>query len=386
MALSTLVEIKQGSSIDPNIKMVRCLLCKAPVLYFKTQSGQSLQDMQQSKQMPAAYTTVYLTKETKDPQAVEESQKMAEYSEPFGVVLLSAYVGETRGYMAHVPRELQQRVSRYMQQQETSRDERVREYIRAQDAELERVRQQTREQSSIVAEIINKVHPQTAATAEVRKSSGGSSGLAAMLRGGANNNISASSNMSGSYNPSASYNSNAGMNPFARGSAVGARPADSLSDNEFELDDHDFSAIGVAERASGLGLNLSRGVGSRQSDDYSDAERDEGAFGDFDGSRAPRATGRNTGNLSHMMAGSMPIQIPLYGSSLTGDPSLNRRAYHQRADELEMNRRREQLLRGMPKTFVPPHELGRMHENDSEMLVGSKPRDSYGMSRRQAPG
>ncbi|KAJ1762286.1 hypothetical protein LPJ54_005883, partial [Coemansia sp. RSA 1824] len=173
-ALSTLVEIKQGSSIDPNIKMVRCLLCKAPVLYFKTQSGQSLQGMQQSKQMPAAYTTVYLTNETKDPQAVEESQKMVEYSEPFGAVLLSAYVGEARGRMAHVPRELQQRVSRYMQQQETLRDERVREYIRAQDAELERVRQQTREQSSIVAEIINKVHPQTAATAEVRKSSGGS--------------------------------------------------------------------------------------------------------------------------------------------------------------------------------------------------------------------
>ncbi|KAJ2357808.1 hypothetical protein GGF43_001233 [Coemansia sp. RSA 2618] len=302
---------------------------------------------------------------------------MAEYSEPFGVLLLSSFVGDARGRAgAHIPRELQQRVSGYMQRLESAREERVREFIHAQDAELERARQQTQAQSAIVAEIVSKVNPQPAAPAAPSQRGGGSSGLAAMLRGGAGSNT------------------GAGGNPFARGGgrpAAAATPtADSLSDGEFELDDAEFSAIGVAGRLPGLGLGrrLSQGTGSRQSDDYSDTERNEGAFGDFDSERVPRASGRGgASNLSHMMAGSMPIQIPMYGSSLTGDPSLNRREYQRRADELEMSRRREQMLRGMPKTFVPPHQLmDSIHETDSEMLIGSKPRDSYGMSRRQAPG
>ncbi|KAJ2738048.1 hypothetical protein H4R23_001420 [Coemansia sp. Cherry 401B] len=390
----TLVEIKPGSSIDPNINVVRCLLCKAQVLYFKNASAQAstaslLPPTPQQKQLPSAHAVVYLAKDTKDPQAVEESEKMAEYSEPFGVLLLDSVVGAVRPRAgAHIPRELQQKVSGHMQQRESQRDERVRSYIRAQDEELERERQRTREQCSIVAEIISQVHPQqTAAPASgARKSGGGVSGLAAMLRGGTG----------GGNSNSVSETSS---NPFARGvgsytgsaGRLHAGAPGSVSDDDFDLDDQDFSAIGVqpGQRMGGLGQQLGRKASGRQSDENSDAERDEGAFGNFDSAaaRAGVQTQRAGGNLSQMLAGSMPIQIPMYGSSLTGELSMSRREYHQRADEMEMNRRREQMLRGMPKTFVPPHQLmDSIHENDTDMVIGSKPRDSYGMSRRQAPG
>ncbi|KAJ2435544.1 hypothetical protein GGF42_009034, partial [Coemansia sp. RSA 2424] len=129
---------------------------------------------------------------------------------------------------------------------------------------------------------------------------------------------------------------------------------------------------------------------------------EEPAFGNFDG--APqRQSARNMstrqdereaaeasgGNLSQMMSGSMPRQIPPYGSSsLAGIHSLNRRENQQRADEKEMNRRRSQMVRGLPKTFVPPHQLmDRIHESGTtDLLIGSKPRDSHAIGRRHAPG
>ncbi|KAJ2431125.1 hypothetical protein GGF41_000688 [Coemansia sp. RSA 2531] len=89
------------------------------------------------------------------------------------------------------------------------------------------------------------------------------------------------------------------------------------------------------------------------------------------------------------MSGSMPRQIPLYGSSsLAGAHTLNRREYQQRVDEIEMQRRRQQMVRELPKTFVPPHQLmDRIHESGAtELLIGSKPRDSHAIGRRHAPG
>ncbi|KAJ2795175.1 hypothetical protein H4S07_006554, partial [Coemansia furcata] len=80
----------------------------------------------------------------------------------------------------------------------------------------------------------------------------------------------------------------------------------------------------------------------------------------------------------------MPRQIPAYGSSsFAGSHTLNRRESQQRADEIEMNRRRDQMVRALPKTFVPPHQLmDRIHESGSaDMLIGSKPRDSHAIGR-----
>ncbi|KAJ2392939.1 hypothetical protein GGI23_005119 [Coemansia sp. RSA 2559] len=133
-------------------------------------------------------------------------------------------------------------------------------------------------------------------------------------------------------------------------------------------------------------------------------ENEEHEFGDFnddDGSGAPggravrdspslavpsmhhqQGLPSGNSNLGQMLAGSMPIQIPRFGSSsmAAGGYSMSRQEYQQRADEMDMSRRREQILRGLPKTFVPPHELmNQLHDNDVDLLlVGSKPRDSYG--------
>ncbi|KAJ2449722.1 hypothetical protein EV183_004735 [Coemansia sp. RSA 2336] len=388
VALSWLVEVKGGSSIDPNINSVRCLLCKAPLLYFRNESQPAalgaLRLQQQQKALPEADSTVYISKEAKDEQAMLESEKAEEYSEAFGVVLLSSVVDQVRVRSnVHIPRELQQKVTGYMQKLEAERDERVREFIRAQDEKLERMRQRTKEQSKVVAEIVDKLHPQQQAPVSpgMHKGVAGTSGLAAMLRG--STGVEA-----------------AGSNPLARGSSyTGAQrlhgPAHSFSDDELDLeDDTTFSAMGaIPPRSSqrGLGQHLGQRTNSGRSQLSDALEREENAFGDFSSEQTGAPGGvtmqRPGGNLSQMLAGSMPIQIPAFGSSLTNDLSLSRREYRQRADEIEMSRRREQMLRGMPKTFVPPHQLmSQIDDDSSEMIVGSKPRDLYGMPRRHAPG
>ncbi|KAJ2849938.1 hypothetical protein IWW36_002287 [Coemansia brasiliensis] len=391
VALSWLVEVKGGSSIDPNINSVRCLLCKTPLLYFRNDSQPAalgaLRPQQQQKALPEADSTVYMSKEAKDEQAMLASERAEEYSEAFGVMLLSNVVDQVRVRSnVHIPRELQQKVTGYMQKLEAERDERVREFIRAQDEELERTRQRTKEQSKIVAEIVDKLHPQQQAPVSpgMHKGTAGTSGLAAMLRGS-----------TGGGGMEA-----AGANPLARGSSyTGAQrlhgPAHSFSDDELDLEDETaFSAMGaIPPRSSqgGLGRHLGQRTNSGRSQLSDALEREEDAFGDFSSEQTGAASGVNMqrpgGNLSQMLAGSMPIQIPAFGSSLTNDISLSRREHRQRADEIEMSRRREQILRGMPKTFVPPHQLMNQIDNDSsEMIVGSKPRDLYGMPRRHAPG
>ncbi|KAI9504323.1 hypothetical protein GGI25_004380 [Coemansia spiralis] len=337
--LSALVEVVPGSSIERNISVVRCLLCKHSVLYFLTAATQA------QRQMPAPFTTAYLSAEARDPPDVAASQVRPEYSQPFGVLLLSAFADVTRPRQsAYTPREMQQKVAEFMQRQEAAKNERVREFIRAQDEELERVHRRTTDECSVLAEIISRAHPK-AQTAQARAGHAGSSGLAAMLRGGVG----------------------AARSGQPRGAHAG-RPVDIAEEPHVQ---------------AGLGHPVrSAEPPSRQSDeDYSDGEHEEDRF---DSHAAPR-TGSN---LSQMLAGSMPIQIPRFGSSsLAGAHSLSRQEYQQRADEVEKSRRREQILRGLPKTFVPPHELmDQLHANDADLLIGSKPRDSYGLGRRHAPG
>ncbi|PIA16776.1 hypothetical protein COEREDRAFT_81118 [Coemansia reversa NRRL 1564] len=379
VALRTLVEVKTGSSIDPNISVVRCLLCKTPVLYFKGESTQLSNarlthhySQQHQKQLPTAQTTVYLTNDAKDPAAVAETQKMAEYSQPFEVLLHPSVTGvSTSRSGAHISRELQQKVSEFMRQQETAKSERVRAFVREQDAEIERLQQQTTLQCGIVAEIIAKVHPQQLQGIGNTRNTGGSSGLAAMLR---------------SSGPAETR-----VNPLLRG----PRPHKGEDEEALEEDGDfgfDVGALSTGGIAAGV-RRMSHNASSRQSEDYSDPEFSESAFGGFDDG-PPATSGIATlpsreGNLSQMLAGSMPIKIPMYGgaSSLAADPIMTRREHYRRADELEMNRRKEQLVRQIPKTFKPPHELmNSIGENSSEMLIGSKPRDLYSMPRRHAPG
>ncbi|KAJ2869749.1 guanine nucleotide exchange protein for ADP-robosylation factor [Coemansia aciculifera] len=412
--LRALVEVKPGSSIDPNINVVRCLLCKQPVLYYKPAHPSSMPSTQQ-RQLPPAYSPAYLAKEAMDPKTVRESMKMSEYSEPFGVLLQAAFVGSAasssgvRGN-SHIPREIQQKAAEFMQRNEAAKNERVHEFIRAQDQALERIRRRATDECNIIADIVSHVQPQALDNqggASLRKDSVGSSGLAAMLRGRSHSNV-------GSL-PAPSIGGRM-ANPFARSGADSSKYNRGTDvDGLFDLDDDvDGGGMlpgglqGVANStASPAGFrHVSGGVfgrgfsnrrsSSRQSDEHSDDfERDEPAFGNFDDARiGARLSALNMssqqeertggGNLSQMLSGSMPRQIPAYGSSsLAGAHTLNRREFQQRADEIEMNRRREQMVRGLPKTFVPPHQLmDRIHESGaSELLIGSKPRDSHAIGR-----
>ncbi|KAJ1768238.1 hypothetical protein IW140_003709 [Coemansia sp. RSA 1813] len=429
--LSALVEVVPGSSIDRKISAVRCLLCRSHVAYFKSPSPSSQtaaipHASSGHRQMPAPFTTVYLPKSTKDPEEVRKSMEKAEYSQPFGVLLQPAFVDVARPrHSVHIPREMQQKSAEFMQRQETDKNERVRDFIRTQDEELERIHRRTTDECSILAEIIGKAHPQSPVTTQpVEQARTGSSGLAAMLRG-------SSAGVSGP-NPSsrAMAGSLGGSIPFATLPARGAisRPGiggggggggggdlfdDDLDDSGSRNNFSNTHSGHVDGSSSGIGRQIgSQQTPSRQSAGYSDdLEQEEHEFGDFDddnggsGVRAARdspslavplahqqmsGSGNNNNNTNQVVAGSMPIQIPRFGSSslAVGGYSMNRQEYQQRADEMDMSRRREQILRGLPKTFVPPHELmNQIHDNDVDMLlIGSKPRDSYGIGRRHAPG
>ncbi|KAJ2051298.1 hypothetical protein GGI16_006823 [Coemansia sp. S142-1] len=417
--LRALVEVKPGSSIDPNINVVRCLLCKQPVLYYNPGHPSSMPSTQQ-RQLPPAYSRAYLAKEAMDPKTVRESMKMSEYSEPFGVLLQAAFVGSAatssgaRG-TSHIPREIQQKAAEFLQRNEAAKNERVHEFIRAQDQVLELVRRRTTDECNIIAGIVSHVQPQVLDNqggASLRKDSVGSSGLAAMLRGRSHSSV-------GSL-PAPSIGGRM-ANPFARSGADSSKfNRGTDADGPFDLDDDDYGAGGAGMVPGGLqgvanstaspagfrhvsGGVFGRGFGnrrssSRQSDEHSDDfERDEPAFGNFDDTRIGTRINMSSqqeerpggGNLSQMMSGSMPRQIPLYGSSsLAGAHTLNRREYQQRVDEIEMQRRRQQMVRELPKTFVPPHQLmDRIHESGAtELLIGSKPRDSHAIGRRHAPG
>ncbi|KAJ2514986.1 hypothetical protein H4217_005449 [Coemansia sp. RSA 1939] len=431
--LSALVEVVPGSSIDRKISAVRCLLCKVSVAYFESPSPSSqtaapaamphIQPGQ--RQMPAPFTTVYLPSSTKNPDEVRTSIETPEYSQPFGVLLQPALSDAARSrHNIHIPREMQQKSAEFMQKQESDKNERVRDFIRKQDEELERIHRRTTEECNILAEIISKTHPQSPATSQpAHQGRSGSSGLAAMLRSstaGAGGSGSLGRGLSGSGSGSGS--GGPGSMPFAALSPRGAisrpgadsGPGDSF-DDEFDGDDLHSNVpkiqVGYAGGpSSGIGRQIgSHRTPSRQSGGYSDdLEHEEREFGDFaDDDRGAGAQGAASrgmnfdqnrlgpggaggSNLGQMLAGSMPIQIPRFGSNslAAGGFSMSRQEYHQRADERDTSRRREQMLRGLPKTFVPPHQLlDQIHDNDIDMLlVGSKPRDSYGLGRRHAPG
>ncbi|KAJ2744979.1 hypothetical protein GGI20_002516 [Coemansia sp. BCRC 34301] len=426
--LHALFEVKPGSSIDPNISVVRCLLCKQPVLYFKPLHPPSVPSTQ-PRQLPPPYSSAYLAKEAKDPKSARESMKMSEYSEPFGVLLLPAFIGSaamgssSRGN-SHVPRDIKQKATDFVQLNEAAKNERVHEFIRAQDQALEQIRRRTADECSVIAAIVSQTQQHAldsqghdGGPSSLRRDSiGASSGLASLLRGRAHSNV-------GSL-PVATIGGRM-ANPFERAgtgsSSKHGADGDDDGDGPFDLDDYDDDGnpilrgglqAGATASPAGFrhvsGGSFGRGglgnrrASSRQSDEYSDEfEREEPAFGNFDAARQPSA--RNTsfaaqqhderasgaGNLSQMLSGSMPRQIPPYGSSsLAGMHSLNRRENQQRADEREMNRRRDHIVRGLPKTFVPPHELmDRFHETEpTDLLIGSKPRDSHAIGRRHAPG
>ncbi|KAJ2854846.1 hypothetical protein FB639_006308, partial [Coemansia asiatica] len=323
------------------------------------------------------------------PEQVVEIQKLPEYSEPFGILLLpefrSAVQSRPAGAHAHVPREIQQKAAEYMQRQDIAKDERVREFIRQQDRALEATRNRTMDECALVADIINAVHPQTVPTPPVRREPTGSSGLAAMLRGSASGTSSSGSKVS----------NGARHSPMDRRLDAGQVSDDDLG-GVFGLAD---AVDTMALRGSGAGRRANAfGTTQQQSDEFSNDEEEE-AFGDFaqlpshsfapvQMSRQQQPQQQRSGNLAPMLAGSMPIQIPTFGSgSMVGGHSLSRRDVHHRAEEVEQSRRKEQFARDLPKTFVPPHLLlDQMHENDTDLIIGSKPRDSYGFGRRYAPG
>ncbi|KAJ1877763.1 hypothetical protein LPJ57_003779 [Coemansia sp. RSA 486] len=327
-----------------------------------------------------------------NPERVLEIQKSPEYSKPFGILLLPEFANGARSRPGgtHVPREIQQKATEFMQRQEIAKDERVREYIRAQDRALETVRNRTMDECALVADIINAVHPQTTAAPPVRREPSAASGLAAMLRGPTN----------GGSSSSRANNGASRQNPMDR--RLGT-----IGNNGQNSDDELGGVFGLADAVDSMALRggtsassrrNNNAFGAQQPDDFSgnDEDDEEEAFGDFaqlpPHSFAPvQMTSQQQqrgGNLAPMLAGSMPIQIPTFGSgSVVGGHSLSRRELQHRAEEIEQNRRKEQFTRDLPKTFVPPHQLlDQMHENDTDLIIGSKPRDSYGFGRRYAPG
>ncbi|KAI8318833.1 hypothetical protein GQ54DRAFT_299813 [Martensiomyces pterosporus] len=333
-----------------------------------------------------------------DPAAVKDGEKAAEYSQSFGVLLLPHITRDIRPRAStHIPLDMRHRITEYLEKEETAKNERVREFAKAQEEKLDKLRQATMDECSVIAEIINVVNPQSPTIAAARKDSAGASGLAAMLRaGGGGSSV------------------RTGPNPFARPAASGfGMPARLRSNDDdgdiFDLDE-DFQ--------TGLPPPESRGrrvTADHQSDEYSeDLEHEENDFGHFGESSGNLSTNplqqyqaqdvissrvnvpqqqATASGLGTLMSGSMPQKIPTFGSigaggsSFTAGPSLTRREYQMKADEKEMSRRKKEAARGIPKTFVPPHELlDRIHEQDSDLLIGSKPRDSYGWNRKYAPG
>ncbi|KAJ1930813.1 hypothetical protein FBU59_006925 [Linderina macrospora] len=177
---------------------------------------------------------------------------------------------------------------------------------------------------------------------------------------------------------------------------LGGIPSVDVDDRDvFDLDD-DIQSPGLQQPSAIPGFG--RRNMSRQSDDYSedlDADDDssiiaaeERGFGNFGspGLNMPQRTD-TSGITASAHIGSLPVQIPLFSGSMVGSSSLSRREINKRVGEREMNKRREENIKKIPKTFVPPHELiQQLYDRESDMLSGSKPRDSYGWSRRQAPG
>ncbi|KAJ2685568.1 hypothetical protein H4R19_006791, partial [Coemansia spiralis] len=392
-----LAEVKKGSSIDPNISVVRCLLCKGAVVYFRGADAGSMPLLpahptmqqqpqrqhglgQQQRAMPAPHATVYLAKDVKDARAIAESEKASTYSEPFGVVLDPELVGKLRGQV-HVPRDLHQRATEYMRQQETEKNNRIRAFVQEQDAALEQLRARTDEQSSIVARLVAQVHKEPAPSA--RSVSGATSGLAAMLRG------------SGSGPGPGSADASLPMaNPFARA----ALPRNGHADHNNKGDDDDGASSDYAMddpflRDGGELSNMLEPPARSRPFPIRRTPSQSGDESELDGAEDTQwRTGGGGGVLSQMMvsagpammtAGSMPVQIPAYGSSsMSTDPFVSRRELLQRSDELEMHRRRQKIMRGMPSTFIPPHKLmDSINENDAEMFIGSKPKDAYLTSR-----
>ncbi|KAJ2722992.1 hypothetical protein GGI07_002948 [Coemansia sp. Benny D115] len=424
VSLSTLVEVKPGSSVDRNINVLRCMLCKAPVLYFKAKRASSLSLLQL---MPAEHSTGFLASETKDEEEIAKIQQEPEYSAAFGVLLLPEYSGG-RGRTrlgGHVPREIQQKVAVYVQRQETEKNERVRDYIREQDRLLEQLQSRAVEESAVVADILSAVHPQSLAVSSIQRGpgagAGAASGLAAMLRGSAT----VANDRPGAGGALDRRTAAAVADADVDGNGIG----DGGEDDDDEDDEDDvfngppaFGALDPANSISARGLTSRRQHKQRyQSISEDEEDEDDGNSAgaeDYDafnaeqpvGSFIPRpamslaaghhhqkhpiqgaqhgARGGGGGNLGHVLAGSMPIQIPTLASgSLFGGHSLSRRELNQRADDNEHGRRREQIARDIPRTFVPPHMLmDQIHEDDADLFIGSKPRDSYGFGRRYAPG
>ncbi|KAJ2778034.1 hypothetical protein GGI15_004308, partial [Coemansia interrupta] len=313
-------------------------------MYFRaSQSGESMP--MRAGSMPEPHSEGYIASEAKNSDEVLQIQKRPEYSEPFGVLLLPEFRSkqpQSRSRLggAHVSRELQQRATEFLQRQEVAKNERVREYIHAQDRELEILQGRTMDECAMVAEIINAAHPQKIpnAPSAARRDAGGSSGLAAMLRGGT---------------PTSSVGRS---NPLQRRSSFDENSDDEDVGGVFGLVD---AMGGMSTNASGSGRRMS----SQNSDDFSD-EDDEAAFGNFEqmpaqafpstlgGMRQQPARG---GGLGQMLAGSMPIQIPKFGGSVGGVGSMLgghslSRDMAMRAEDAEQGRRRERFAKELPKS------------------------------------
>ncbi|KAJ2781820.1 hypothetical protein H4R18_002629 [Coemansia javaensis] len=405
-ALGALVEVKTGSSIDPNISVVRCLLCSTAVAYFKPAVPLPVSmvphDQLRPRQLPAPQTTVYLARDTKCGAEIAEIELRGDYSEPFGVLLgpeaaAAAAVDPAKRRLVHVPRELQQRASEYMRQKEAEKSERVRAFIREQDDELEALRQRTMDQSAAVAALIGKRHGSDAAaiaqSQPTKPLSGAQSGLAAMLKG-------------------APKPATASIpNPFAR--STGSHTTTTTTTSDYDPLEHGFGNDD-AQRPSRhhrhhlhtttdyhhrsprqLDDDLDDLDDDDDDDNISESDDDNDDDNENDGSGAmgmPRQQQQQQqqqrwGAGGVPVVGSMPIQIPQYGSgSIADDTYLNRRELRRRADEREMYRRQERAIRNMSKTFVPPHKLmDSIYELDSDMVIGSKPRDAYPMPFRHGP-
>ncbi|KAJ1962503.1 hypothetical protein GGI12_002615 [Dipsacomyces acuminosporus] len=402
VALTNLMEIKPGSSLDRNISVLRCLLCKTSVFYFKTQQ-------QPSKSLPSPSSTVYLSTETKGPSAVKEGERSPQYSALFGIILLPSIVNSVKPRpTTHMSVDIRQKALEFLEKEEDKKNERIKEYIKAQNAEYERLRQNTNSQCSVIAEIINSVNPQSPSSMPHRGSVG-SSGLASMLKP----SIGGSSDNRGAIPFTRPAGAARGRSGYNNGNSD--EDLDDLNENDlYGLEDEFDSRVSfnASHGAPSNGAAGRRGGGfpssSRQSGANSeDFEHEENEFGRFEDNNPLQGfhaydvdsavnmpqqdIGLSSGYISSMMPGSLPQKIPAFGSigssSYAGGPSLSRLESQKKADE-EMTRRRNEALKGIPKTFVPPHELlDKMHDaQDQDWVIGSKPRESYGWNRKYAPG
>ncbi|ORX67998.1 hypothetical protein DL89DRAFT_39761 [Linderina pennispora] len=144
VAQGKLLEIKPASSIDRSISVIRCLVCKSPVIYFRipqpTLSSSVISLGQQQAKLPLTGSPVFLDSGAMTPNQVEEAEKLADYSPAFGMLLTPKIIGDVRpNPNIHIPLDIKSSTQEYLKSEESAKYERIREFTSKQDEAFDKL-------------------------------------------------------------------------------------------------------------------------------------------------------------------------------------------------------------------------------------------------------